>query len=103
MPRHMSFSKTIEAVRDRSKTVTRRRRWLHLQPGDELVAVEKGMGLKRGERAVRIARIRVVDVRREPLSAVTRLDLKREGLPHMSVAEFVEYFAAANDLSPGET
>ena len=47
MPRNMSFSMTTEAIRDRSKTVTRRLGWSFLQPGDLLWAVEKGMGLKK--------------------------------------------------------
>lgn len=50
MPRRMSCSMTVDAVRDRSKTVTRRHvdTWRDLKPGDRLVLIEKGMGLPKG-------------------------------------------------------
>jgi len=44
MPRCMSFSMTTDAVRNRTKTVTRRLGWNFLKPGDLLWAVEKGWG-----------------------------------------------------------
>ncbi|TAM33142.1 MAG: hypothetical protein EPN61_18540 [Burkholderiaceae bacterium] len=68
--RNMSFMLTKQQIRDRTKTVTRRMGWLKLRPGDLLCAVEKGMGLKPGERVERIDTIRVVDVRQEPLKAM---------------------------------
>ena len=43
--RNMSFSATVQQVRDRTKTVTRRVGWKTLQPGEVLRAVEKGQGL----------------------------------------------------------
>jgi hypothetical protein len=49
MSRNMSFSMTTEAVRNRSKTVTRRLGWWGLQPGTILQAVEKAQGLRKGE------------------------------------------------------
>ena len=36
MPRHMSFSMTTEAVRNRTKTVTRRLAWWDLKPGEHV-------------------------------------------------------------------
>ena len=47
MPRRMSCSMTVPAVRDRTKTVTRRHvdTWRDLAPGDRVVLIEKGMGL----------------------------------------------------------
>lgn len=66
--RNISFLLTQQSVRDRTKTVTRRLGWPNLKPGDLLSGVEKGMGLKKGESVVRLATIRVVSVRFEPLS-----------------------------------
>ncbi len=81
MARRMSCSLTIDAVRTRTKTVTRRAAdtWVNLQPGDELVLIEKGMGLPKGARQVVLDRVRVIDVRVEPLSALTLADVAAEG------------------------
>src|SRR5688500_13795271 len=70
----MSFSLTTRQMRARAKTVTRRVGWLKLRPGAELLAVEKAMGLKKGEKVVPIGRIRVLDVRRERLDELVRDD-----------------------------
>ena len=65
--RNISFMLTRPQVLARTKTVTRRLGWRNLKRGDLLSGVEKGMGLKAGEKVVRLATIRVVDVRVEPL------------------------------------
>jgi len=54
MPRLMSFALTEQQMRDQSKTVTRRRGWGFLKPGDTLYAVNKVMGFKKGEKPERI-------------------------------------------------
>lgn len=64
----MSFMLTTEQVRRRTKTVTRRRGWLFLKPGELVRAVAKCQGLKKGERMQPLAVIRIVDVRQEPLN-----------------------------------
>lgn len=69
--RNMSFMLTTAQVQARIKTVTRRMGWANLKPGQELRAVEKGMGLKAGQRIVSLAIIRVVSIRPEALSAMT--------------------------------
>ena len=46
MPRNMSFALTTEQVRRREKTVTRRRGWWFLKPGDIVTAVKKARGLR---------------------------------------------------------
>jgi hypothetical protein len=51
----------------RTKTVTRRTGWRTLKARNALCAVEKGQGLKPGEKPVRLGRIKVTDVRRESL------------------------------------
>jgi hypothetical protein len=78
----MSCSLTVEQVLDRTKTVTRRHvdTWRTLAAGDRLVLIEKGMGLKKGEKQRVLAEVEVVDVRVEPLAMVDDAEVKREGL-----------------------
>ncbi len=90
--RRMSFALTERQLLDGTKTVTRRLGWAFLRPGDELLAVRKCMGLKRGERQHVLAKIRVKYVTREPLCIVTDADAGREGFPGMTGAEFVDMF-----------
>ena len=96
----MSFSATTEQIKGRTKTVTRRVGWAFLKPGDELNAVDRVMGFKRGEHPVLLARIRVNDVRPEPLNAITREDVVREGFPDCTPAEFVDYFCRERRMFP---
>lgn len=79
MPRLMSVALTEQAVRERRKTVTRRLGWRVAEAGMELDLCRKVMGRQAGEPLVRIARVRVVSTRWEPLSAVTDADVYREG------------------------
>jgi hypothetical protein len=53
------------------------------------------MGLKRGEKLEQLAVIEVVDVRREPLDAITDDDVAREGFPGKDAAWFVAMFRKA--------
>lgn len=99
MTRRMSCSMTIDAVKSRTKTVTRRHvdTWVNLKAGDRLTLIEKGMGLARGERQVVLAEVEVVDVRVEALGLVhhcfayytCHLEVTREGLPNMTPTEFI--------------
>jgi hypothetical protein len=103
MPRLMSVAFTEQAVRDRTKTVTRRKGWRHLKPGQRLTLCRKVMGRKPGEPLVRIADVQVVDVRREPLHAITADEVAREGFPGMSPAEFIRrFFVDAQGIQPGD-
>ena len=61
------FFLTTDQVRNRTKTVTRRNGWWFLKPGEIVNAVEKAMGLKRGEKIKRICQIRIVSTRAESL------------------------------------
>lgn len=107
MPRLMSVSFTEQAVRDRTKTVTRRKGWTFLKPGDRLTLCHKVMGRKPGEPLVRLAEVEVVSVRREPLSDL--LDgrtgyyvgeMVAEGFPGMDPLAFFNcYFADAQGMS----
>jgi hypothetical protein len=64
MARNISFSMTEPQFLDGSKDVTRRMGWLRIKPGDVLNACRKCMGLKPGEKIVRLGQIVVVSVTR---------------------------------------
>lgn len=89
----MSFSATTAQVRARTKTVTRRRNWIHAKPGDLLQPVVKAMGLRPGEKVERIGGpIKLLMVSREPLDCITPEDCAREGYPGMQPHQFVVMF-----------
>ena len=100
MPRLMSVAFTEQAVRERRKTVTRRKGWWTdkhgkrlLWPGDRLTLCRKVMGRKPGEPLVRIAEVEVVSVCREQLiNAAHFLEMDREGCGHLTFGEFVERY-----------
>lgn len=110
MSRLMSVAFTEQAVIERRKTVTRRKGWRFLNPGDHLMLVRKAMGRKPGEPLVRLAEVEVVSVRREPLSLLTVAvfgipvygvrEVRLEGFPGMKPAEFVRrYFTEAQGMT----
>lgn len=87
--RNISFVLTTSQILDQSKDVTRRLGWEFLKVGDLLQPVKKCMGLRPGETIQRLGcPIRVVGMRREPLSRMTEdLDygfeeVRREGFEH---------------------
>lgn len=97
MSRRMSCSMTIDAVRARTKTVTRRHplTWANLTYDDRLTLIEKGMGLPKGAKQVVLAQVEIVDVRLETLRNVTDAEVVAEGLWGRAVdegAQFVDYF-----------
>lgn len=98
--RRMSFALTERQLLDGTKTVTRRLGWSFLKPGDELLAVRKAMGLKRGEKQHVLAKIRVKSVRTVPAFDVTNQEAAREGFPNMSGPEFVEFFCRTMKCTP---
>ncbi len=109
--RRMSFSMTIDAVRERRKTVTRRREstWKSLKVADRLLAVDRVMGFKKGESSEILATIEVVDVRVEPLSEITEADVAAEGLhamwadfPDLGREHFVKAFCDAMGGAPDQ-
>jgi hypothetical protein len=96
---NMSFSMTMRSVRDHTKTITRRLGWKKLKPGALVQAVEKGQGLKRGERVVKICVIRIISNETEPLCRISSHGMDetaREGFPGMPTSEFVYKFCRAN-------
>lgn len=114
MPRLMSVAFTEDAVRNRTKTVTRRKGWWEdkngrrlVKVGDTLKLVRKSMGRKPGEPIVIVAEVEVVDIRREPLDyaiyAYGTDEMRREGFPGLDPREFVQkYFVDAQGMNPRE-
>jgi hypothetical protein len=125
--RNISFALTTDQFRNRTKTVTRRLGWLKLKAGDELMGCVKCMGLKPGEKLEKLGRIRVTNVRREPLgfmetqdAALYPGDLRevltdnqvnypkdygnseadKEGFPNMTGSEFVRMFCENMKCEP---
>ncbi len=92
MSRLMSVALTEGAVRNRTKTVTRRLGWLFLKPGDRVTLCRKVMGRRKGEPLVRICEVEIVSVRREPLHNITPEDVVREGFPGWTPGQFIHYF-----------
>src|SRR3954447_25662596 len=99
----MSVSLTEQAVRDRTKTVTRRLGWTFLKPGDRLTLCRKVMGRKPGEPLDRIAEVEVVDVLREPLDAMPESDIELEAVPGMedvSADEWIAWYCGTFNARP---
>lgn len=117
MTRRMSVSMTVDAVRDRTKRVTRRHvdTWKNLNPGDRLTLIEKGMGLAKGEKQVVLADVEIVRVTVETLTvrginplldrrysggeigrptvAVDQAECVAEGLPGLLPHQFATFWA----------
>lgn len=98
--RRMSFSLTKDQFLDGSKTVTRRLGWWWLMPGDRVLAVEKCMGLKKGEKQVILGEIEIVSVRREVLMNITQEDVVKEGFPDLTPLKFVHMFGKHMKVPP---
>lgn len=96
--RRMSCALTIPAVRDRSKTVTRRHpaTWRTLAVGDRLTLIEKGMGLPKGARQVVLAEVEIVSVALVILGHIDPVELAAEGFPGMAPADFVSMWLASH-------
>lgn len=104
MSRLMSVTLTEDAVRDQTKTVTRRLGWWAdrngrrlLLPGDRLTLCRKVMGRRRSDGTVepleRLADVLIIDMSRQQLCIRNTPDeAAREGFPDWSWDEFVEFF-----------
>lgn len=99
----MSVALTLDQVRARTKTVTRRHNdtWKNLKLGDRLTLIEKGMGLKKGETQRPVTDVEIVDVRIEPLhllcdDAYGWAEVAAEGFPDMPPADFVAMWLEAH-------
>jgi len=100
--RNISFSLTTPQFIDGTKDVTRRIGWETAKAGEVLRAVEKGMGLKKGEKVKPLAMIVLADVRVERLDRILsepsygRAEVRREGFPDMTPEQFVEFFCRSH-------
>lgn len=107
--RLISFSLTTRQVRDGSKTVTRRLGWADLKPGNRLQACVKCMGIPKGGHVEKIRVIECVSNRAEPLCQMTKVpqygeaEVKREGFPHLTPAQFVEMFCREMKVKPWQS
>jgi hypothetical protein len=102
MPRNMSFQLTTAQIVAGTKTVTRRNGWWFLKPGEVLNAVDRCMGFKKGEHPTKLATIRVVSLRVEPLKLIGQVDCVKEGFPDMEPREFVEMYTKHNKCKPDD-
>lgn len=112
--RLLSCAHTIEQVRRRKKTQTRRIGWWkdkrgnHLvRPGDRLQLVRKAMGRKPGEPVDVLAVVEVTEVRREPLNFITREEVAAEGFPEWAEQSyqrwhFVRFFTRTFGVQAAE-
>src|SRR5450432_1755565 len=100
--RNISFSLTTAQFLDGTKDVTRRFGWWFLKPGDRLCAVEKAMGLKKGEKMKRLGVIEIVSVRKERLDAITQEDCRREGFAKFDPEAFVRFLRAKTKRDGGQ-
>ena len=123
--RNISFSATTEKLRTHQKHVTRRlirpghrSIWTDLQPDERLMGVEKGQGLKKGEKVVQLGEIVVLDATPEPLDEIIRCPLRinnytisfdpkyflsevtMEGFPDLTPQQFVDIFCEMNKCKP---
>lgn len=106
---NISFSLTTPQIRDQTKTVTRRLGWSNLKPGQRLVAIEKGQGLKKGEKVKRITIIEVVSNAPEPLNNIILIGIsgfaecRLEGFPKLEPLQFVVMFCQHNKCNEFQT
>jgi len=101
--RLMSFRLTVEQMRARTKTVTRRFGWWDLKPGDLVQPVVKGQGIPKGGHAEPIGGpIRIIATGWEPLFVVNEHECRREGFPELTPAEFVAMICRHYRCSPGD-
>lgn len=89
--------------------MTRRLGWKFLRAGEILTGVEKAQGLKKGEKIVKLGRIRVISAKRELLTLMVTdpiygyQEVAREGFPDLTPDEFVAMFCEANNCRPDTT
>lgn len=80
----------------RTKTVTRRLGWWNVKVGEVINGVNRCMGFKKGEKQRKLGQHRVLNARPEPLNAITKADVIKEGFPDLTPAQFVEMFVNAH-------
>jgi len=103
--RNWSFFLTTDQVRRRVKTVTRRKPSRGLPKVGELrQPVVKMQGIPKGGHVEKVGGpVRVLDVRLEPLDAITPEDCRLEGFPAMQPADFVAFYRKHNGGRSNQT
>ena len=101
--RNISASLTEPHILDESKTETRRLGWWFLERGDTLCVVRKGMGLKKGEKVVRLKTIIVLSTYPEKLKDITQDAVRREGFPDKTPEWFIDFFCRSHKGCTPET
>ncbi|OBX17737.1 MULTISPECIES: ASCH domain-containing protein [Bizionia] len=95
--KRMSFALTKAQILNQTKTVTRRNGWKNLKVGDLIQPIEKGMGLKKGEKQVLLGcPIKIIAIGQERLYQITQSEVNKEGFPCRTKEFFIEMFCKAN-------
>lgn len=102
MPKRVSFFMTQVQFCEGTKDVTRRLGMANAKPGEIYTGIQKGQGLKKGERQVVFHDFEIVSNRPERVDAIDQADVIREGFPDMTPAEFVDMFCRANGCTPDQ-
>lgn len=98
--RNMSFAMTTEQIKNQTKTVTRRFGWWFLKPGDKLQAVEKSMGLQKGEKIKKLKVIEILSTRAERLNTITEEDVIKEGFSGWTPEQFINMLVNHYQVEP---
>lgn len=100
----MSFSLTKRQIANQEKTVTRRQGWTNLKVGDIIQPIEKGMGLKKGQKQQLIGcPIIITAITSEPIEQIGIEDVVLEGFQDMSVEQFILMYCKANKVKPSDS
>ncbi len=100
MPVNVSFALTKPQILAQTKTVTRRSGTRQYHAGQLINAVDRVMGFKKGEHPVRLALLRVVSARWEPLNVITHEECILEGFPDYGPQGFIAMYCRANKVKP---
>ena len=99
----MSFSLTKEAIIGQRKTVTRRQGWAKLKVGSIIQPIEKGMGLKKGEKQKLLGcPIIITSIEEEAIEEITIDDVACEGFDGFTTEQFIAMYCKANKVKPSE-
>ena len=101
----VELKETIKQIHNAASTVTRRFGLWKIKPGTKLWAIEKGRGLKKGQKVVRICMIRIVSAHEEQVQDIRHRpnDLILEGFPDLTTNEFIRLLCKGtgkNETSP---
>jgi len=100
MPVNVSFALTKPQILAQTKTVTRRSGKRQYHAGQLVNAVDRVMGFKKGEHPVKLALLRVVSSRWEPLDVITHEECILEGFPDYGPQGFIAMYCRANKVKP---